>query len=284
MARSIALIQQQIIDNVQADPVLGPQLTSSSKRAIWRLMTFIVAASIGMVEQLIDIFKASVEATAAAAAPASFTWLQAQIFKFQYSVDSPQVVQFINFAPVYPVVDETLRIITRCSVTTTLSNTVLIKVAKGTIPGPLSAGEVTALNAYINPPNGIGVAGINYIISSKESDKLYVKANIFYQGTYSSVIKQTVTDAINAYLANLEFNGQVKVSDLEKAIRVVPGVNDVLLVDVKARPDTTAFASGSYLVQNNNVTSRLWNTVSGYIVPETTAGSTLADSLTFIAE
>lgn len=284
MARPVNQIQQQIIDSVTSDPVLSPILTSTSKRAIWRLWTFIVAVAIAMHEQLMDIFSASVEATAAAAAPASYTWLQAQIFKFQYSSTSPQVVQFLNFAPSYPIVDPTLQIITRCSVTTSLSNTVLIKVAKGAVPGPLAVGEVTALTAYVNPPFGIGVAGINYIISSTNPDKLYVQASIFYQGTYSSVIQTNVINAINNYLATLPFNGQVKISDLEQSIRTVPGVNDVILVNVVARLDSISFGSGTYLVQANNVMARLWNTGSGYIVNETTAGQDLANTLTFIAE
>lgn len=284
MAREIAAIQQQILDSIAADSILGPVLTSTSKRALFRMFAFIVATAIGMVEQLIDLFTSDVETTAAAASPASYSWLQDQIFKFQYSATITQVVQFINFAPSYALIDESLRIITRCSVTTSLSNTVLIKVAKGDPPGPLAAGEITALSAYLNPPFGIGVAGINYIISSKDSDKLYVQADIFYQGTYSSVIQLNVITAINDYLASLPFNGQMKVVDLEQSIRKVAGVNDVLLKNVVARPDLVAFGSGTYLVQTNNVLSRLWNTDSGYIVGETTVSNTLADTLNFIAE
>lgn len=284
MARTVNQIQQSIIDAVTADTTLGPALTSTSKRAIWRLWTFIVAAAIAMHEQLIDIFSANVEAVAAAAAPASYSWLQAQIFKFQYSTTTPQTVQFINFAPSYPIIDSTLQIITRCSVTTSLSNSVLIKVAKGATPGPLSSPEITALTAYVNPPFGIGVAGINYIVSSKNPDQLYIQASIFYQGTYSSVIQVNVINAINDYLAALPFNGQMKISDLEQAVRSVPGVNDVVLVNVSARPDATAFGSGTFLVQGNNVMSRLWNTVSGYIISEQTAGQGLTNSLTFTAE
>lgn len=284
MARTVNQIQQSIIDAVTADTTLGPALTSTSKRAIWRLWTFVVAAAIAMHEQLIDIFSANVEAVAAAAAPASYSWLQAQIFKFQYSTTTPQTVQFINFAPSYPIIDSTLQIITRCSVTTSLSNSVLIKVAKGATPGPLSSPEITALTAYVNPPFGIGVAGINYIVSSKNPDQLYIQASIFYQGTYSSVIQVNVINAINDYLAALPFNGQMKISDLEQAVRSVPGVNDVVLVNVSARPDATAFGSGTFLVQGNNVMSRLWNTVSGYIISEQTAGQGLTNSLTFTAE
>ena len=281
MARQISEIQQQMIDNIAADSVLGTLLTSTSKRAIYRLFTYVVAVAINALEQLMDIFTAEVEAVAAAAAPATPAWLQAQIFDFQYSATTPQVVQLINFAPAYPVVDETLRIITRCSVTTNLSNSVIIKVATGEPPAALSAPQLAALQSYVTQ---IGVAGVVYNVISQASDKLYVQANIYYQGQYSAVIKANVVAAIENFLAAIPFNGQVKISDIEDAITAVEGVTNVVLVNVRARADGTAFASGSYLVQNQQTVSRLWGTVAGYMVGETTNGNTLNDSLTFIAE
>jgi hypothetical protein len=284
MARPILQTQQQILDNIASDPTLGTVLTSTSKRAIYRLLAFIVATAINLLEQLMDVFSANVESIAATASPATPAWIQAQVFKFQYSSTIPQTVQLINFAPSYPVIDTSLQIITRCSVTTTVASQVQIKVAKETTPVALEAAELTALQAYINPPFGIGIAGITYNIISENSDKLYIKANIYYSGNYASVINGNVITAINNYLAALPFNGKVKLSDLEIAIRAVTGVNDVLLINVSARPDATAFGSGTYLIQNQQTISRVWNTVSGYIVPETTTGQTLTDSLNFIAE
>lgn len=281
MARTVSEIQQQMLDNIAADTTLSGLLTSTSKRAIYRLYTYIVAVAINTLEQLIDIFTASVEATAAAASPATPTWLQAQILKFQYSATVPQVIQLINFAPAYPVVDETLRIISRCSVTTNLSNSVIIKTATGDTPAALSAPQLSALQAYVNE---IGIAGVIYSCISKTSDKLFVQANVYYQGQYSAVISANVIAAIDAFLASIPFNGQMKISDLEEAISSVEGVNDIVLVNVKARDNDTVFASGNYLVQNQQTIGRLWSTVAGYMVAEDTSGQTLSDSLTFIAE
>jgi hypothetical protein len=49
------------------------------------------------------------------------------------------------------------------------------------------------------------------------------------------------------------------------------------------RSDAIAFANGTFLVQNNTVISRIFPTVSGYVVGETTTGQTLTDKLIFIA-
>ena len=281
MARPIAQIQQQMLDSIASDSVLGGLLTSTSKRAIYRLFTYIIASAINLHEQLIDIFTSNVETIAASASPATPSWLQNQILNFQYSDTNPQTIQFLNFAPQYPVVDPTLRIISRCSVNTSAANQVQIKVATGNPPSALTSAQLSALQGFINPPYGIGIAGVTYIVTSSNADKLYINANIYYNGQYSTVIATNVQAAINNYLSLLPFNGQLKISDLEIAIKSVQGVTDVLLINVAARADSTPFGSGVYLVQNQQIISRLWNTVSGYIVPETTSGQTPDLSLNY---
>lgn len=284
MARDIALIQNQILDSVAADATLSTKLTSTSKRAIYRLFAFCVASAINFLEQIFDINVSRVESIAASAAPASASWLQNQILKFQYSPDVPQVIQLINFAPSYPIVDPTMNIISRASVTTDLSNNVLIKVATGEPPAALTSGELSSLQAYINQ---IGVAGVTYTCKSVDPDQLFIEAQIYYQGQYGSAIQNSVITAITNFFATankINFNGKIKLSDLELSIRNVTGVNDVFFTNVFARDSSTAFADATALVLNQTTIARLWSTVAGYIIGETTSGKTLSDSLIFIPE
>ncbi|HWB91960.1 MAG TPA: hypothetical protein VG605_08915, partial [Puia sp.] len=218
---------------------------------------------------------------AASAAPASGPWLQAQVLKFQYSADVPQIVQLIEFAPQYPVVDSSLCIISRCSITTNLANSVLIKVATGNPPNALTSDQLAALQSYVNI---MGVAGVTYQVQSLSADLMYVNAQVFYQGQYGSSIQLAVITAINTFLSQLPFNGRMRVSDLEEAIREVPGVTDVLLMNVSARGAATSFGSGTLLVSANQVASRYWDTVAGYMIEENTAGNTFSDTLVFIPE
>jgi hypothetical protein len=233
-------------------------------------------------EQLQDIFIAQNETIAASAAPASAAWLQNKILQFQYDPVTPQVLQLINFAPSYPIVDTTKQIITRCSVSSDIANRVLIKVATGSItPVALSIAQLNSLTSYVAQ---IGVAGINYLVTSGNPDQLYLQCYVYFQGQYASVIQTTVTTAINNFLAALPFNGQLKVNDLEAAIRAVQGVDDVVLNNVSVRADGTAFGGGTSLVNNQQLVGRLWNTVAGYVIPETTTGQTISSSITYIAE
>lgn len=281
MARSVNEIQKAIINDVAQQTELVTLTNNTSKRAIWRLWTFVTASAIALLEQLLDIFKTEVETTVSLSAPQTPQWLQDKVFKFQYSATTPQVVQLIDLVPQYTTVNTDLRIVTRCSVKSNINNAVLIKVAKSEPPTALTITEVSALQTYVDT---IGVAGINYIVQSTASDKLFVDATIYYNGMYSTGIQDSVISAIDTYLAGIPFDGVLKVLDLELAIKQVTGVNDVVLNNVRARDNGTALSSATYLVQNQTLIGRVWATVSGYIVGETTSGNTLTDTLTFIAE
>jgi len=279
MARTIDQIQQEIIAQKEATPELSG--LSGSRRAMWRLWTRVIATIQATAEQLADVFKSDIEKQLAKGAPSTPLWIQDQVFKFQYDAINPQVLVMDNFAPSYATVDETLRIVTRCSVKADFSNVVNVKVAKSDIPEPLDNSEKSALQDYVTM---IGTAGINYLVSSSESDKLYVEADIYYRGQYSAIISDTVKTAISSFLSSIPFDGTLLLSDLEIAIKSVAGVKDVVLKNVYARKDITSFASATKLIENNTIILRGWDTIAGYIVAETTSGQTLDDSLTFISQ
>lgn len=281
MARTVDQIQQQIIDTkVATTELVG--LNSTSKRAIWRLWTRIFATATSYLEQLMDALKVAIDLAISKAAPATPAWIQDKVFKFQYDSTNPQIIQLINTVPQYVTVNTALCIITRCSVTTNLNNVVLVKVAKSDPPEALDSLQLASLQGYLNT---IGAAGVTYLAVSSNPDKLYVQADIYFNGGYGAVIQTTVIAAINNYLAIFslnQFNGSMLISDLEAAIKSVPGVIDVVLSNVRARKDSDLFAAGTDLVLNQQVISRLWPTVAGYIVEEDTSGQTFADSLNFI--
>lgn len=291
MARTIAQIQAAIITDIQADPILTPVdltqpgLRSTSKRAIWRLLTNIFATATSLLENIIDIFKSDVETTASQAAAASPGWLAAKAFEFQYDATVPQVIQLVNTVPVYPVVDASKRITTRVSVSTDLSNNSLIKLAKQEPPVGFAVDELAAAQSYFNT---IGGGGITYLCSSANADQLYIDATIYFDGQYRSVILANVTAAVTTFLQQLSsqanFGGKVYMSALEDAIRNAAGVIDVVTNNVKARADATAFVDGTFLIMDTGIIARYWPTIAGYIIPETTAGQTLAESLTLVAQ
>jgi len=57
MARTIQEIQGGILATIASDQVLSTQLTSTSKVAIYRLFTFVVASAIWLLESIFDNHK-----------------------------------------------------------------------------------------------------------------------------------------------------------------------------------------------------------------------------------
>lgn len=282
MARTTNEIYATIVAAKEANADLAG-LTSDSNRAIWRLWAFITASCQAIFEQLMDAYVAAIELLVSKSPAASTLWIQDKMFKFQYDAANPQIVQLIDLAPQYPVVDANKRIITACSVTSGISNVVNVKIAKGDPYEALTVSELSAAQSYINT---IGVAGITYTCISLDADKIYIDATVYYSGQYSAIIQDTVIAAINNYLQTLSvtnFDGSIKMSDLEGIIRNVAGVTDVVMNNVKVRDDATVFALGTYLIQNQTLLQKDYNSKAGYLVSETTSGNTLADSLTFTA-
>lgn len=292
MARSITTILAAM-DAEQAAQTGLSGLNSTSNSAIYTLWKYIVASQMFLQETLWDIFKVDLETIASKSPVGSAQWLQDKVFKFQYSPTTPQVTQLIDFVPIYPTVDETLRIITRCSIKTSSVNTVDIKVAKSEPPVILTTPELNSLVGYISQTGdgtvagsgvGIGFAGIYYNVKSYTADKLYLNATITYAGQYASTITANVLTAIYNYLANIPFDSNVKVISLVDAIQSVQGVTDVVVKDMAIRADTTAFTSKTYLVQSSATISSYLPTFAGYIVEETTSGETFTDKLIFVAQ
>lgn len=287
MARSVALIQSQIETTLVssfADVGVTIDTTKWSKTNILRLLCFVGAVCANYIEQLMDILKSEMETQNSKAVGASSLWLQSKMFDFQYSSTNPQVLQVIDNVPKYGVIDDSLKIIKACAVVSPSLNNVIVKVAKGSPLEALSNDEISSAQGYAN---WMFTTGIDYLIQSNDSDKIYIKAKIYYSKQYSAVIQQTVIDAINNLFLNLsitDFNGALKITDIENTIRGVVGVNDVVFIDVKGRSDIMPFASAVSLVENQTLIIRQWGTIAGYCVAETEVGYTLTDSLTFIGE
>lgn len=305
MARSENTIQQSIIGSLVA---LLASLGITIDPSTWsmfdyrQLLTFVVAQAIATLEQLWDAYTAFIETQIASAAPQTNLWIQNFVLNvFQYSSTVPQIIQFdtTNIAPYYATVNAALRIVTQCAIIPGNSGITIVLAAKGgTTPIPLTSGTGSELNALQSTLSLLDVPGIKMIAVSNSSDKLFLGGTVTYDGNYSAIISATVIAAINAYLRAIPTTGIVapnspvglmKLTDLIAAVRAVPGVIDFQLNNVNVRLNATAFPPATYnMVNNNNWLLNEWNSGlqggAGYIIPETTTGYMLTDSLTFIPE
>ena len=281
MARSISQIKAQMIDEKNNQSALSG-LTSTSQTAIWNLYFFIVATAINIFEQLQDLYKSDIQTQIANAIPQTKQWLQAMVFKFQFDANNPQILSLVDLVPLYPIVDTTKQIVTRCSVNTEINKQVSIRVAKENPPVKLTTAEVNALSSYVTL---IGNAGVTYNVISLDPDLIEINADIYYNAQYSAIISDSMTNAINTFLANIDFNGAIYVGKLEDAMRGVAGVNDVKINVLNVRASFETYAQTHTLYNlSTGINNRLYQPYAGYIITETQTSHTLTDTLTYHAQ
>lgn len=287
MARTVAqcntLLVNSLVTNFAAVGItIDP--TQWSTRNLMRLICYTIAIGQATLEQLWDVAIASMTAIQLKAIAGSFAWLQDRVFRFQYSPTTPQLLVVTNGIAEYANVDETLRIIEACSISSTIANTVNIKVATGSPLAALSAPQLSSLTSYVY---NIGIAGITYNVSSNDPDRLYLEGNIYYNGSYSAIILNNVVNGLTDYLANLSatrFGGDILLSDIEVYVKSIEGVNDVVFERVAGRYSTQSIFGGIDLVLFGDLINRKYVTNAGYMILEDTTSYTIADKITFIAE
>lgn len=280
MARSTSEIAQQMLDAKAADSNLSG-LTSTSQTSIWRLWIFIVAACHNVLEQLLDLFRTEIETTVENNYVGTPKWIRQKCLEFQYSAVNPQVLEITDNTKIaFPVIDPSLRIVTRASVTTDQNKIVKIKVAKGEPPTQLVGAEPVALQAYFSE---LVPAGVYWELINAVSDKLYIEGTVYYDGMYAATIETIVPKAIKTYLSNIDFDGEIKISDLEGAIRNATGVKDIKLKNVWLRANSIPLANGFKMVDNYTLVIISAVPFAGYAIEEDTVvpPSTWSDKITY---
>jgi len=243
MARTIAAIQQQIISIKDADPVLGTYTWSSSKVALWRLWTFVVATCMWTLEQLFDYHKNEITGIIATQKPHTLQWYVMMAKRFQYGVSLP------GDSDTYTLIasDPTITVV-QYAAAVELVNLVRIKVAKqaGTALSGLTTGQLTAFAAYMNR---IKDAGVRLQITSGNPDSLQLAVAIYYDPLVLSSTGERldgadstpVLRAINQFLTTLPFNGLFVLNNLILALQHVDGVSIANVLSAQANYAATPY-------------------------------------------
>jgi hypothetical protein len=224
MARTIATIQQTLINGVQGDAVLGPQLTSTSSVALWRLWTYVVAVCQYVLESLFDAHVAEVAANIASQVPHTLLWYVNKAKAFQYG--DTLVADTDTYA-----LPDTAKQVVGYAAATEVNNGLRIKVAalNTGVLAPLTGPQLTALTAYMAL---VRDACVRMQITSGSPDTFVASLNIYYDplvldntgarldGSNNTPVQQAVT----AFLDNLPFNGLFVLQYFLDFLKTVPGV------------------------------------------------------------
>lgn len=243
MARTIAAIQQQIIDTKNADPSLSAYAWSDSKVAIWRLWTYVTAVCIWTLENLFDYHKTEVSNILATQKPHTLQWYVHKAKLFQFGDTLPPNTDTYPTLSTDPAVA-----IVKYAAAVELANMVRIKVAKENsgILESLSVGELAAFRGYMSR---IKDAGVRLQLTSGNPDNLQLALSVYYDPLVLSstgarldgAATTPVMDAVNTFLANLPFNGVFVLNELIVALQAIDGVKIGYVLSAQANYAATPY-------------------------------------------
>ncbi len=224
---------QPSIDSAQT---LLDDVASPSRVADWRLWLFIVSIGIWTLEKMWDAYRVIVETIVSSAQYASLRWYQQQAIKFQLGYQL--IWQNDRFE--YPSIDTAAQIVQRAAAIEN-GNQVIIKAAKisGGIVVPLSSIELSAFRSYMFQ---IRYPGTSMVIISQSADLLKVYYDIYYDPQIPlATLQPLVESAINDYISNLSFNGELVITNLTDVLQRVSGVVNPVFISAESK-----YASLSY--------------------------------------
>lgn len=239
MARSIETIYNEIITRVEANPVLSI-LNSISKVALFSEFAYIIAYSINLHEKIFDTHVDEVDNLLFNQKSGRLAWYRFMALKFQYGYDLVTDKDYYDNTGVSDEDIENSKIIKYCAVVEADDESrILLKIAgenNGVLTNFTEEDEVEAVRAYfqeIKYPGKITI--INY-----EADKLFLNIQIKRDALVLNESGQSklnanypVTEALNEFMRELEFNGELKLSFLIAKLKAVPGVLDATLLSAE---------------------------------------------------
>ena len=229
MARTIQEIQTLIYQAKGQEPALD-ELNSTSKVAIWRLWVYIIAVAIWSLEKIFDIHRADIDKRLAELKPHTARWYRSKALAFQYGFDLlPDSDTFNNQGHTEEQI-EASKIVKYSAVVESSDGRLIIKIATetGGHLQPITEDQHNAFKFYIAELKDAGVRAtvINYL-----PDKLVLTLDVYYDplildsnGMDILSAKLPVKDAVETYLKNLPFNGELIVAHLVDALQVANGV------------------------------------------------------------
>lgn len=246
MARTIDEILADMVTAKEADSTLS-ELTSTSSVAKWRIVFFICAVAIKVIEDLFDVIKNDVESRRLEIPVGVLKWYASESLLYQYG----DALIFSNGRLDYAETDTDKQVVDLAAADIE-NGVILIKAAKITssVAGPLSVAEATGFTQYWTDKR---FAGESITIISQNPDLLKSYYRITYDaqilsstgeslatpGTYP--VEEAIEDFLQQYQSE-NFNGEMQVMKLTDAIQEVTGVKNAIPTDVQGMPD-----GGSYV-------------------------------------
>lgn len=249
MARTTAEIKLEITTTFMNNEVLsslyGFQIGASfvetfSNTALESILFDVVAFSIYVLENLFDNHKQEIKDLITNDKAHRASWYGTKSKEFQYGFDLIQDTDQYDNTGFTDEQIEASRII-KYSAVTQSSGQLLIKIATQNdgVLAPISLPQKTSFDAYINE---IADCGVRYTVVNHLPDILLLNIQLFCDplviDKYGMSIlngNYPVQEAVQEFMKNLPFNGELVLFDLETALKKVEGVEIPNLIGAKSQ-------------------------------------------------
>ena len=259
MARTIEEIKKEMTDAFMADETLhlkyGFDKNKSfneqfSKASLESLLFYIVACSIGVLENLFDRHQEEVSETISKRAH-TLRWYREKAFAFQYGYDLREDIAEYDNSNLTDEQIEQSRIVKKCSCESVNAGFPTIQVKAVTSSGKMTHDQWSAFKSYMEE---IADAGVKIVVKSQNPDEVVFGMKIYYdpllmnsEGTlYNEGVENAVYGYIDDYFGKLEYNGDLYPQLLESYLMTCPGINVVNITSafVKAEGANVVDISG----------------------------------------
>lgn len=237
MARTITDIQNGIYAKIAADPTLP---NSISQSATYRRFIFIISYAIALLESLFDTHNQEVENIIQTKFPHRLSWYRTKALAFQYGFDLIQDTDKYDNTGFTDEEIEATKVI-KYSAVTKSGGQLRIKIATETagVLAPIEPEVKESFDAYIDE---IADAGVNYLVINLLPDILLLNIQIYrdplvLDANGMSILNANypVQDAINEYMKELPFNGELVLAHLVDKLQQVPGVKIPHIVNAESK-------------------------------------------------
>ncbi len=227
------------------------ELNSTSKVAVWRLLTWIFAFFSKTIRELFDSFKLYIELFFAKSQTGTSAWWDKEVKKWQ-SGDS---LEFIDGVWKYAIVDEAKQIIKQSAIEV-LNGVLIFKMAKDDGASGLTLLDPTEQAAFKSYCEKIKMTGTFLSVVSLLSDNLKLNYKMYFNAEYAeSEVISEINSVAEEYLKNIVFNGKFQHTELTDEFQKIEAVKFPIFVSGFAKPD----ASVDYIEFTDNHTA-----ASGY--------------------
>lgn len=261
MARTITTIHKGILDDIAANETLNAYLTSTSVYAIYRVFSYVIATSIWVMENLFDQHVVEVNTTILNQKSGRLPWYRDMALKFQYGFDLVSDKDYFDNGTATDAEIEDSKIIKYAAVSESdETSRVILKIAGETngVLSPINEEQYNAFDAYIDE---IRWAGVQYSIINYLPDKLYLNIQIkrdalVLDANGLSILNGNypVVEAIQEYMKELPFNGELRLSALVDKLQKVTGVIDATILSAQSawiNPDTSGYGTAQPIYISN---------------------------------